>query len=186
MFSLLNTYKRVDSGGKYLNNIGENVKDKFAFDKSHKFSIVFENFSYNGYCTEKIVQAFAAQTIPIYWGDYLCEETFNPKSFINVHKHNTFKEVLDRVIEIDNNDNLYIEMLKEPALISNQESYSAKMKQLEDFLLNIFSQPIDQARIRTRMSYYETRKYIEMMEVYYHSKLTIFQKIYHLFKDIKY
>ena len=182
MFHLLSSYKRVDSGGKYLNNIGGRVEDKFAFDKEHKFSIVFENFSYNGYCTEKIVQAFAAQTIPIYWGDALYEETFNAKAFINVHKYKTFNEVLERVKEIDNNDDLYLEMLNHPALVSEQEGYEGKMRQLEDFLLNIFSQPHETARRRTRMSYCEIAKHREMMEIYYRSNMSIMSRLYHWIK----
>lgn len=183
MFKLLNNYKPVDSGGKFLNNIGKRIKDKFTFDKEHKFSIAFENFSYNGYCTEKIVQAFAAQTIPIYWGDEQCEEIFNPKAFINVHKYKNLNEVLERIKEIDNNDELYLEMLSQPALISKQENYTNKMLQLEDFLLNIFSQPHEVARRRTRMSYQETAKHIKMMEAYYRSKMSVIRQLYHWIKN---
>lgn len=68
-FNLLNTYKRVDSGGRYKNNIGKRIKDKLAFLKEGKFNIAFENSSTNGYVTEKLIHAFAAKSIPIYWGD---------------------------------------------------------------------------------------------------------------------
>ena len=71
VFYALNAYKRVDSGGRYLNNIGERVKDKFAFQSECRFSLCFENSSTPGYLTEKLIQAAAAQTIPIYWGDPL-------------------------------------------------------------------------------------------------------------------
>ena len=57
----LSNYKRVDSGGRYLNNIHKQVVDKFEFQKRYKFSIAFENSRENGYTTEKIVDAFAAQ-----------------------------------------------------------------------------------------------------------------------------
>lgn len=182
MFKLVSSYKHVDSGGKFLNNIGGRVKDKFSFDKEHKFSIVFENFSYNGYCTEKIVQALAAQTIPIYWGDEQCEEVFNPKAFINVHGYKNFDEVLEKIKEIDNNDELYLEMLSQPALISEKDSYASKMKQLESFLLNIFSQSHENARRRTRMAYCETERHIEMMEAYYRSKASLLHQLYYMIK----
>ncbi|MGI0406297.1 glycosyltransferase family 10 domain-containing protein [Helicobacter himalayensis] len=68
-FYALNSYKRVDSGGRFLNNIGGRVKDKFAFQSECKFSLCFENSSTPGYITEKLIQAAAAKTIPIYWGD---------------------------------------------------------------------------------------------------------------------
>lgn len=68
-FELLSQYKKVDSAGKFLNNIGGAIKDKFAFQSECKFSLCFENSSASGYVTEKLIQAAAAKTIPIYWGD---------------------------------------------------------------------------------------------------------------------
>lgn len=68
-FDFLNQYKHIASGGRYKNNIGEAVKDKYAFLESGKFNIAFENSSTNGYTTEKLFDAFASHTIPIYWGD---------------------------------------------------------------------------------------------------------------------
>lgn len=71
VFYALNAYKKVDSGGRYLNNIGAPIRDKFAFQSECRFSLCFENSSTPGYLTEKLIQAAAAQTIPIYWGDTL-------------------------------------------------------------------------------------------------------------------
>ncbi|ONI48024.1 hypothetical protein AN644_02950 [Candidatus Epulonipiscium fishelsonii] len=109
MFDLINIYKKVDSGGKYLNNIGGSVKDKYEFQLNYKFSIACENISMPGYVTEKIVQAFAAKTIPIYWGDPNITREFNPKAFINCHDYNSFDEVMGKIIEIDNDDELFLE-----------------------------------------------------------------------------
>ncbi len=68
-FEELSKYKKVDSGGKWKNNIGEPVDNKIEWLKSYKFNICFENSSYPGYLTEKLFEAFAAGCIPIYWGD---------------------------------------------------------------------------------------------------------------------
>ena len=68
-FEKLCAYKRVDSGGRFLNNIGGRVRDKFAFAQECKFALCFENSSTPGYTTEKLIQAAAAQSVPIYWGD---------------------------------------------------------------------------------------------------------------------
>ena len=68
-FHILNSYKQVDSGGRWNNNIGGPVTDKIAWLKNYKFNICFENSSYPGYLTEKLFDAFAAGCIPIYWGD---------------------------------------------------------------------------------------------------------------------
>ena len=68
-FDALNTYKRVDSGGRWKNNIGGNIDDKIEWLKSYKFNICFENGSHPGYLTEKLFDAFLAGCVPIYWGD---------------------------------------------------------------------------------------------------------------------
>ncbi len=70
MFRFLNkNYSRVNSGGKTFNNIGGPINDKIKIFSNHNFNIAFENSSYPGYVTEKITDAFIANTIPIYWGD---------------------------------------------------------------------------------------------------------------------
>ncbi|WP_285818257.1 glycosyltransferase family 10 domain-containing protein [Helicobacter bilis] len=68
-FEALSKYKRVDSGGRWKNNMGGNVDDKIEWLKSYKFNLCFENSSYPGYLTEKLFDAFLAGCVPIYWGD---------------------------------------------------------------------------------------------------------------------
>jgi len=121
-FYKLQKYKKVDSGGKLLNNMGYFVDNKIAFLRQYKFTIAFENSCYPGYTTEKILHPFVADSIPIYWGNPLISRDFNSKSFINCHDYNSFDEVIERVIEIDNNDDLYIQYLKEPPFHANREN----------------------------------------------------------------
>jgi len=118
-FHKLSDYKRVDSGGKYLNNVGGPVADKMAFIKNYKFSIAFENSCYPGYTTEKIVEAMTAHTIPIYWGNPLVQRDFNTKSFVNCHDYANFDEVVRRIKEIDNDDGLYRSYMEEPYFVDN-------------------------------------------------------------------
>lgn len=80
-FDKLSKYKRVDSGGKWRNNIGgtfdkqySETKVDFLLNKqkwleNYKFNICFENCSYPGYLSEKFFDAYIAGCIPIYWGD---------------------------------------------------------------------------------------------------------------------
>jgi hypothetical protein len=62
-YNELSKYKQIASGGKVYNNVGYRVPDKLAFIQDYKFCISFENRSYPGYTTEKIVEAFFANTI---------------------------------------------------------------------------------------------------------------------------
>lgn len=160
LFEKLSIYKQVDSGGRWMNNIGGTVQNKFAFDLSHKFSIVCENSSCPGYTTEKIVQAFAANCIPIYWGDPFIAKVFNKKAFINVQDYASVNEVVEKVKEIDNSDNLYYEMLCEPVLLDPQFAKANQLIKLKQFLLHIFSQPPMQARRRNRD--FKGKEYIDL------------------------
>jgi len=158
LYNKLSSYKHVDSGGRWENNIGGPIDDKLSFDREHKFSIVCENSSSPGYTTEKLVQAFAANCIPIYWGDPAVEKVFNKKSFINVMDYDSIEDVLDRVKEIDSNDELYREMLLEPALNDSKYTKEYQMKVLKHFLTHILASPLKDLERRNRFIW--GRRYI--------------------------
>ena len=99
-----------------------------------KFTIAFENSSNEGYVTEKISDAFCAGTIPIYWGDPLAVEEFNPEAFIFVNNFKSLDDAVQKVIEIDNNDELYLKMLNAPKVL-NEKMYDEK---IISFFENIF------------------------------------------------
>lgn len=161
-FEKLSSYKKISSGGRYRNNIGGPVADKLAFEQEHKFSFSFENSSYPGYCTEKLVQAFAAQTIPIYWGDPTVAETFNTKAFVNCHDYVSWDEVMEAVINIDNHPELYAEMLAAPALKApDVDSIQATLLRLSDFLFRIVEQDPEKAVRYNRV--YWGRRYLKRM-----------------------
>ncbi len=154
-FNALNAIRKVDSGGKLLNNIGGPVADKLQFQATHRFAIAFENTSYPGYTTEKIMEAFASGCIPIYYGDPMITQEFNPKSFINCADYKSVNDVVKRVIEIDNNPNLVRQYLREPAL--NDPQLREKTRgQLDIFLSNIFNQDKEQAK-RYNRTYWGAR-----------------------------
>ena len=148
LFDKLSAYKKVNSGGKYLNNVGGPVGNKLEFEMKHKFSLAVENSGRSGYTTEKIVCSFVANTIPIYWGNPEIGREFNTKRFINCHEYKSFDEVVKRIKEIDNDDDLYLKIINEPVFA---EGYSFKkvLDGFEKFLCNIFDQPLEQAPRRT-------------------------------------
>lgn len=121
-FNQLSTYKRVDSAGKLFNNTQIDLKGeeaKIDFLSSRKFNICFESYSNPGYVTEKILHAFYAQTIPIYWGSNTIGSDFNPKAFINVHDFKNMESVVEFVKMLDEDDDLYQSMLMQPKFINN-------------------------------------------------------------------
>jgi alpha(1,3/1,4) fucosyltransferase len=106
-FLSLSQYKKVDSAGRDLNNTGFLVNSKIDFLSNYKFNIAIENGSYPGYVTEKIMDAFAAGTVPIYFGDPLVAKDFNPTSFINLRSFNTIDDAIKHIMLVDNDVKLY-------------------------------------------------------------------------------
>ena len=144
LFQTLSTYKTVNAGGAYLNNVGGPIANKLAFEAKHKFSIACENSSRSGYTTEKIIGSFMSNTIPIYWGDPDIGKQFNEKRFINCHAYKNFEEVLERIKQIDADDELYLSIVNEP--IANDDYNFLEVKnELDAFLQNIFDRPSQSA-----------------------------------------
>lgn len=150
MFHLLSEYKKVSSGGRYLNNVGGPVSDKLEFESRHKFCLTFENSSHPGYTTEKIVDAFAACSVPIYWGDPMVTNVFNEKAFINVNDYRTIDDVCKIVQKVDADDELYLSMLKEPIFLDDKYQFAAQYGQLVLFFENIISVPLEKSYRRNR------------------------------------
>lgn len=178
LFSALSEYKHVDSGGRWNNNVGGRVADKLAFDRSHKFSIVCENSAHSGYMTEKIVQAFAANCIPIYWGDPSISKVVNPKAYINVSDFPSIDALVEYVKKVDADDELYEQMLREPVLLDEQYSEAVHTPQLKAFWLQILTLPVEQAQRRNRGTW--GRMYVEARRSQVSSLSYKAQKKYHL------
>lgn len=153
LFYLISKYKSVDSLGRHLNNKSCEV-DRFAADwrkgsidikSNYRFSISAENAEYRGYTSEKIMTSFLAGSIPIYWGNPLVEEEFNPKAFINANKYND-KELLEIVESVDTCDEIYHEMVNQPWMTDEQLVRFHKDKEkYERFIAGIFVQSKYQA-----------------------------------------
>ena len=152
-FKQLSEYKTVDSIGTLANNTGVYVQmldgSKWDYQRKSKFTLCFESVSQEGFNTEKLVDAFYTDTIPVYYGDPKIGDVFNSKAFINVAEYESFDDAIQWIIELDNNEDLYLEMLNQPPLV-DPEYVESFEKRLEDFLLNIFEQPIDKAFRRAR------------------------------------
>lgn len=132
-FKKLSKYKQVDSGGKFMNNVGGPVSDKIDFIKDYKFIISFENSASPGYTTEKLVDPMYVDSIPIYWGNPEVGKDFNLKSFINIEDTASFDKVIERIIELDQNDDKYMEMAMEPWFHNNEVPAEVNKQSMVDF-----------------------------------------------------
>lgn len=129
-FLKLCDYKKVSSAGHVLNNVGyvlngrnqreQHLQNKINYIKKFKFHICYENASYPGYTTEKLMHALYANTLPIYWGSETVSVDFNPNAFVNRANFDSDEEMIEYIQYLDNNDEEYNKILSEP--IFHQEN----------------------------------------------------------------
>ena len=86
-----------------------------------KFVVAFENSLTSGYITEKLVLAYLAGSIPIYFGTRDVEHYFNMKSMIYCGSFPSLENCANRIKEISGNDDLYLQVLAEPAITSGSK-----------------------------------------------------------------
>lgn len=149
----LQNYKRVDCAGTHRNNMPNgltyNMQTKMAFMEKCKFTIAAESVCYPGFTSEKIGHAFSAHTIPVYFGDPNICNDFNKDAFIDYSHYQTVENMVSKVIELDQNDDLYIQMLCQSRYVAID--YEEQMfKKLEAFLFHIFDQDKEEAYRRPR------------------------------------
>lgn len=148
-FEKLSLYKFINSHGSYLNNseqipMGDISKFENSFFKmkcisKYKFNICFENnygciksptdptyISESGLLSEKIYEALLSDTIPIYWGNKDIHRDLNTKRFINYYDYNDFDAMIEKIIEIDNNDDLFLEYINQDCVIDKNNSIFRK------------------------------------------------------------
>lgn len=114
IFHMLNEYKPVMSGGPLFNNTGSilprDVKSKIDFFSTCRFSLCFENSTWPGYCTEKIMHGYIAGTVPLYWGSPTVALDFDDASFISRHDFISDNSFIDYIIEIDQDESRWLQM----------------------------------------------------------------------------
>jgi hypothetical protein len=118
-FWKLSQYKRVDSCGRVFRNIeppldrsdtGHQMPEYFQFIRQYKFMICFENTSQPFYFTEKLINAYHAGTIPIYWGCPNVSDYVNMDALLYLKPDYTEQDVVDliqEIIRLDQDDDAY-------------------------------------------------------------------------------
>ena len=144
-FNEISKYKRVDSGGRHLNNVGKPVNNKMHFIKDYKFTIAFENSCVPGYTTEKLLEPILINSLPIYYGNPLVHLDFNINSFIRVKNTHDIDRAIDEIIFLDQNDDSYLERQNQPKFV-NDNSLEMWEEKLLVFFNNIFKQGLLSAK----------------------------------------
>jgi hypothetical protein len=157
MFHKLSLYKRVESGGAYLNNIGGPIPIDAIYTTEDatakwisqcKFMIAYENQSYSGYITEKPFKAYFSGAIPIYHADQSVLQDINKKAIIYDGDFASEDDVVEYIKKVDNDDKLYCDIWNQPILINPEKNYDVIKAQLRDKLIEVIQAKLNKAGTR--------------------------------------
>jgi hypothetical protein len=125
-YKLLNSYKKVDSCGRW-NNTGVRIPESdtpeyYEFMSRYKFTICFENSQKDYYFTEKLINAYVSNTVPIYWGCPHVPSYLNTDAMVYIPDATPdgFKKALDRVIELETNSEAYKRVYEQPLFVDGK------------------------------------------------------------------
>jgi len=60
-----------------------------------------ENDLFPGYVTEKLLDAYMCDVVPLYWGDLGSDEYINQKSFLNLNNFHSLEDFSSHVADLD-------------------------------------------------------------------------------------
>lgn len=143
---LMKQYKHVDCAGRVLHNFDSPQlsarnneknwhKSKIEYLSGYKFNIAFENSNSDGYITEKLVDPFMANSVPIYWGSEGNILPFSKNALICANDFSNLNDLIKYVKYVDEHDEVYNEILKNNPL--NHESFTTYKEEIENFIINI-------------------------------------------------
>ena len=95
------------------------------FISNYKFIICFENSKFGTYSTEKIINPYLAEIIPIYWSSNKINNIISKNSmlFLENETNNCFQDLFEKIKELDNSDEKYLEFINRPIIDSNGLEY---------------------------------------------------------------
>ena len=154
LFEKLSAHRFVRASGGWLTNVpleertiayprtdGEGYRSKVEFLSTCKFSLQVQSSNTSHFTHEKMIQAYAANTVPIFFGnDKILEDGFNQKSFINCHDYTSIDEVVERIKIVDQNDELFASMIEEPVFLNNQLPYYFNPDYLNSFIERVLNE----------------------------------------------
>ena len=146
VFHKLSTYKRVESGGAYLNNIGKKIhkNEMMSWMSQCKFVISYENqTSFDGYITEKPFQAYFAGAIPIYYGNKIATHDLNPNAIIDAKSFKNEDELLEHIKKVDNDDSLYCDIWNQNIIVNPNLNFDLVKNQLRKKIFELLDRKFE-------------------------------------------
>lgn len=115
LFNSVFKYKPVDGYGNMFNRPLR--QSKFDILPEYKFCLCPENSVYDGYVTEKLLDAYAGCTIPIYSGDVSVDCDFNELAFLNYQNSKDMELFVQKIKLLDEKLDMYQYIYEKPLLL---------------------------------------------------------------------
>lgn len=132
LFDLLSTLGRVDAPGKAFHNTewppdlpNSHLRGKLDYLRRFRFTICPENSrtrGAGGYSTEKLAQAHLAGAVPIYWGDPVDVQVFNPARVL-VFNGSNGADIVEAVRRLESDEGFRRRWFSEPVLSPTADSW---------------------------------------------------------------
>ncbi len=161
----LSQYKRVDIFGrtphsnstsphfapvtdhdKATRTYADLARQNISLFANYKFVVCFENSIAREFLTEKLPNVLLGRSLPVYMGAPNVGDYFNKDAFVNYHDHQeSFDWMVERVIDLDQDDQQYAAMLNAASVTSaNLSHMNAKLAEVD----SLFSQMIQVVQAR--------------------------------------
>ena len=115
LFNGISQHKQVHGYGNMFSQPLR--KSKFDILPEYKFCLCPENSIYSGYTTEKLLDAYAGGTVPVYSGELGTDHDFNRNAFLNYYNTQDVEELVQSIKKYDEDDIEYHEIYQEPLLL---------------------------------------------------------------------
>jgi hypothetical protein len=114
LYNSISRYKPVHG---YGNMFGRALRaSKFDLLEDYKFCLCPENSVYDGYVTEKLIDAYAGGTIPIYSGTMSVDCDFHEGAYLNYMNTKDMDWFVTTIQAIDESKEIYEDMYNRPLL----------------------------------------------------------------------
>lgn len=114
LYNSISEYKQVDG---YGNMFGRPLRaSKLDLLPEYKFCLCPENSIYDGYVTEKLIDAYAGGTVPIYSGDISVIDDFNEGAYLNYQFAKNMNYFVNKIADLDEYEELYKGVYEQPLL----------------------------------------------------------------------
>jgi len=115
-------YFQVDTYGLIA---GTQVEEKYSIARNYKYILCMENDFYPGYVTEKLVEAYVCESVPLYWGSLSGNDYLNKSAIINLAD---FQSIADWALHVSKIDSIEYQKIFEQPLLNYLPPIEKKLR----------------------------------------------------------